>query len=263
MHGKCGKLDPDHNPRALKLAKYLTGEALPAPTPMRDWLTPVGYYPMLGNDVAGDCTFGSIYHLRQAVGVASGNIFSPTRDMAIGGYSALTGYDPSTGANDRGAQMQDVIEFARAGNLPGVDPIASISLDWTNATEVMQAIDIFGGVYFGIQLPSTAEEQFDARQPIDVPWWPFIRGGHAVILGGYRNADFGPDCVLWGTVDPSYPSPVLPMSWPFVFRFGDEAHVILFRSWFTTSNGVVEPSDKAPNGLDYSVLCPDLQSLAA
>jgi len=264
MHGKCGKLDPVHNPRALKLAKYLTGEALPAPTPMRDWLTPVGYYPMLGNDVAGDCTFASMLHLGQVWSVNSGKSFLPTRQEALNGYTALTGYDQATGANDNGAQMADVINFAAAGNLPGIKPLASVSVDWTNATEIMQAIDLFGGVYFGIQLPSSAEEQFDQRQPITVPWWPWIRGGHAIVLGGYRDPGFGPDCVLWGTVDPSYPSPILSMSWPFVFRFGDEAHVILDREWFKVdAGGTVEPTSEAPSGLDYEQLCPDLQALAA
>src|ERR1700690_4287507 len=86
----------------LQLSKYT---AALAPTPVKVyWEYGVkGPWGMLGNDRVGDCEIARIAHMLMLFTAHTGSMVIPTLDEVIAVYSAITGYDPATGANDNGA----------------------------------------------------------------------------------------------------------------------------------------------------------------
>jgi len=156
--------------------------------------TPV---PMLGNDRAGNCVWCTQAHILQAMQRGIGKketVFSD--DSVFADYSAVTGFalgDPST---DQGTGMADGASYWRKTGIHDASgkahPISAyVSLRLHDIDELMQAAFDFGGVALGVQLPKSAEEQWDHEEP-----WHYwgrkssILGGHAVaLLGRNHNGD--------------------------------------------------------------------------
>jgi hypothetical protein len=80
---------------------------------------------------------------------------------------------------------------------------------------VQHAIQLFGGVYLGFQVPEGCEEQFDAH----TPWVPgkLTASGHAVFATAY-DAD-GLTVLTWGSTQKA--------TWAWWDECVDEAYAIL------------------------------------
>ena len=60
---------------------------------------------MMDNDQIGDCTCAAAGHLiMEWTANAQSKMVTPTDKQIVAAYSAITGYNPTTGANDNGAQ---------------------------------------------------------------------------------------------------------------------------------------------------------------
>src|SRR5579863_10642044 len=101
---KLGKQDARHDPRALLLASYIT-PALPAPPTTFDLTSKMpADWGMMDNDQIGDCTCAAAGHLiMEWTANAGKKMVTPTDKQIVAAYSAITGYNPTTGANDNGA----------------------------------------------------------------------------------------------------------------------------------------------------------------
>src|SRR5580692_12979946 len=155
---KYGKLPPRKDHRDLILDKYFT-PALPSPPPSYAWL-PFLKWLMLGNDVAGDCTIAGILHAIMGWLAYVFNIYLPTTTQAFTVYTAVTaeenngqGYDPNTGANDLGCNMNDVLNYVRQNPINGHTLIGYAALNPQDLQQVKTSIMLFGCVYFGINVP--------------------------------------------------------------------------------------------------------------
>src|SRR5258708_38970007 len=111
---KLGKLTARHDPRTLLLATYAT-PALPAPPVQINVAKDVkGSWGMMDNDQIGDCTCAAAGHLlMEWTASAQGKMYTPSDAQIVAAYSAITGYNPKTGANDNGAQELDVLNYWR------------------------------------------------------------------------------------------------------------------------------------------------------
>ena len=151
---------------------------------VKAWDAAFKAWPMDGNDVIGDCTVAAIAHMVMLWTATTGVMVKPTRDQVVAVYSAITGYDPVTGANDNGAAITDVLEYWRTKGIAGHKIDGWAQVDQTNLQEIKQAIYLFGGVNPGLQLPQSAMDQSKNGQP----WTVLKRDGG--ILGGHSVPAF-------------------------------------------------------------------------
>ena len=241
---KLGRLPVRHDARTLKLAKYLP--QLPTPPPVCDWGAKVSVWGMCCNDRLGCCTVSAIDHMLTGwIKNDTGVEFAVTDAQTVLAYSAITGYNPKTGANDNGAVELDVLNYWRNKGIAGKKILAYVKLAENNADHLKISCFLFGGVYIGVSLPLSAQGQ-KLWDVVDDPIrsQPGSWGGHAIPIVGYN--DVGPVCVTWGELQ--------PMTWAFFFKYCDEAYAIISRDWTGTD-------DMAPCGFDFAQLAVDLAEL--
>lgn len=230
---KLGKLPPKFDCRTLLLHRYIT-KALPPPPPAIDWgakvvapgsTQPNSGWDMLGNDQAGDCAEAGILHAIQSwsadAGTPPGGIV-PNAGEAFSLYAALTGFDPASGNNDNGTVLLDALNYWRQTGIslpsapsnlsnppspPGtvVHKIGAYAqVDPHNPVLIRQAINLFGGLYCGVELPVGVQNSQVWGIPANpiyhwMPAWrPGSWGGHCVWIVAYdQNAYY---CVSWGQI---------------------------------------------------------------
>jgi hypothetical protein len=248
---KLGKQDARHDPRALLLASYLT-TALPVPPATLNIADNIQAWGMMENDQIGDCTCAAAGHLIMEWTANSGKkMVTPTDKQIVAAYSAITGYNPVTGANDNGAVEVDVLNYWRQTGIAGHKIGAYVSLEPSNHSHVMDAVYLFEGCYIGMQLPLSAQAQTQNHQPWSVPpggptgnGKPGSWGGHAVPVVAYDSR--GVTVVTWGALQ--------VMTWSFWETYCDEAYAIL-------STDYINGKKQAPQGFSLTQLQADLADL--
>lgn len=247
---KLGKKPARQDPRTLKLAKYFLPTLPPAPESL-SWITGMSGWGMLGNDTLGDCTIADIAHGLQ---VAMGNVgfawdASVSEAEAIKYYELWCGYNPADPSTDQGGVILDELNTWRSTNFAGHKLVGYADPSITDIEHVKQAINLFGGVSIGIQLPVTAQGQSSwevVGDPNNDPnSQPGSWGGHAVFCPAYDVNNL--TCITWGAP--------LNMSWNFFQTYADEAHALFMGMW-------VEKK-AAPSGFDWTQLTTDLQAVTA
>lgn len=252
---KLGKLAPKANSKTLDFAKYLTG-GLPDPAEKvyREYKTPEAAKSFFGNDTVGDCTFAGAANGIILMTCHTGTVVIPTLAQVLGGYSAVTGYDPSkTDSNgnnptDNGAAMTDVLAYLQSTGLAGHKILGWAQIDHTNLVHRKIAVDLFGFTYVGVNLPSKAQDQFSAGQPWEVVPGDSIEGGHCILHPGYGSE--GDDYVTWARWDQKASA-----EWSRTYI--DEEYVIVSDLWIN------QATQKTPGGIDLPTLQADLKLLAA
>jgi hypothetical protein len=252
---KLGKHPARHDPRTLLLASYAT-PALPAPPATMNLAKKVkGPWGMMDNDQLGDCTCAAAGHLiMEWTANAQSKMFTPPDQQIVDAYSAITGYNPTTGANDNGAVELDVLNYWRQQGIAGHKVAAFMALEPSNHTHVMDAVWIFGGCYIGLALPKTAQAQTSNKQIWSVPpagtggdGAPGSWGGHAVPVVAYDSRSL--TVVTWGALQ--------TMTWGFWAAYCDEAYAILSPDFLQQKGG----QTVAPSGFNLAQLQADLADL--
>jgi len=249
---KLGKQAARHDPRTLLLASYIT-PALPTPPAAFDLTAKVGSsWGMMDNDQIGDCTCAAAGHLLMEWTANAGKkMFAPSDKQIVAAYSAISGYNPETGANDNGANEIDVLNYWRQTGIAGHKIGAYVALEPSNHTHIMDSVYIFEGCYIGLALPTSAQAQVQNHQPWSVPpggptgdGQPGSWGGHAVPVVGYDARTV--TVVTWGALQ--------AMTWSFWDAYCDEGNAIL-------SNDYLNGKKLAPQGFSLQQLQGDLADL--
>jgi len=244
---KLGRLPADPTTPKLKLASFLTATAPVVYPENRDWLSLVPHWPMYLNDRIGDCTCATAAHLVQVF-----NRYGQKKDVQVTdndvltAYSAVSGYDPATGANDDGAVVQDVLNYWRKEGVGGHKILAFAQVDHKNPDELRSAMNIFGNIYLGIDFPNTAMAQFDNDEPWDFVHGAYSEGGHAINAGYYDVSDGMWKIITWGKVQ--------PMTQAFFDAYVDEAWVVISQEWLDANNRNPEGIDMATLGDEFTRL---------
>lgn len=171
-----------------------------APSPQLtsiDWYSHVAQWPMYGNDTIGDCVPAGFGHAVESWTAYASTEVDVTDPDVIAAYSAISGYDPNTGANDNGCNMQDACSYWRKTGVEGHKILAFGALKLDAAT-LHAALAAFGSVYIGINCPDSAQQQFAAGQPWSVVPGAQIEGGHCVLIVGYDQVTSRWMVVTWG-----------------------------------------------------------------
>lgn len=254
IYGKLGKKAPRIDHRTLKLRDYLVpNPILPAPPAEVSWVTAVTpAFPMDLNDSLGDCVIAAMAHMIQQwtffATNGSGTVI-PTNSQVLSAYEALGGYVPNDPSTDNGVVMLDALQYWKGSGFAGHKILAYMAVDWTNLTEIFQAIQLFGNVFLGISLPITVQSSDD---------WTVADGGTHTADGA--PGSWGGHCVPIMAASPETLTVVtwgekLKMSHNFLFDYAEEAYVVLSPDFFTKLG-------KTPGvGLDVNQLLADLAAL--
>lgn len=245
VHGKLGKLAPKRKAKTLRLAKYIV--SLPQLPAVFDWTGKVPSWGMMRNDTIGDCTCAAAGHLIMSWTTANSKELVPTDDDIVAAYAAITGYDPKTGEGDTGAAELDVLDYWRKTGIAGRRIGAYASIKPSDIPHIKFAIWAFGGIYLGVNLPLSAQNQASWAMPAnqnDPGAVPGSWGGHAVCATGY-DAD-GVTVITWGQP--------LKVSWAFFATYFEEAYCLWSPDFIT--------GDKpAPSGFDQNTLRADFSAV--
>ncbi len=248
---KLGKQVARHDPRTLLLASYVT-PALPPPPAQHDLTSKINSWGMMDNDQLGDCTCAAAGHLiMEWTANAGKKMVTPTDKQIVAAYSAITGYNPGTGANDNGAVEIDVLNYWRQSGIAAHKIGAYVALEPSNHIHIMDSVYIFEGCYIGLQLPVSAQAQVQNHQPWSVPpggptgdGKPGSWGGHAVPVVAYDAR--GVTVVTWGALQ--------AMTWSFWEAYCDEAYAII-------SPDYLNDKQESPAGFNMQQLQADLADL--
>lgn len=250
-HGLCGALPRDHSLKAPILEHYLTGAELPRAPRTVDWMTKVPSWPMYLNDRIGDCTCAGMAHALGAMDYYANGTEALFADKTVEAmYSAVSGYNPATGANDNGTTLQQVCQHMvktgirdTNGRVHRLAAWAEVE-NYTDTDLLKQVLFAFGSVYLAFNLPQSAQEQFEEEQPwVPVAGSPII-GGHCVVLQYFPK----PKIITWGAEQ--------EMDDAFLDEYCTEAIALVTADW-------VDANGLSPSGLNLSQLVDDADALAA
>lgn len=243
-----GKAPPKVDERTLKAARYF--KALAPPPPSNDWTTKASSaFGQMLNDKLGDCTCAAMAHFIQCVSAANGKEITVSDADVLAAYIGACGYNPSDPSTDRGGVELDVLNYWRQTGIGGYKIDAFVALEPSNLLHVKQAHNLGGGLYIGLSLPTTAQNQ-DVWHPSlggteqggsNNDATPGSWGGHAVVVEAY-DAN-GLTVITWGMKK--------RMTWPFWNVYCDEAYMVLSNLW-------AQPGKLSPSGFDEDTLRADL-----
>jgi hypothetical protein len=157
-------------------------------------------YGMLGNDQWGDCVIAGGMHESIVLNSEAGNPVPRFTTLdAQDEYTAVTGFNPADLSTDQGTDVQAAAAYRlktgyrdSKGNRHKI--VAYLAV---NSDDLPLAAYTLGSAGWGMNVPASAEGQFDAGQP-----WTFVpgdrlQGQHYVPLVGRTSV--GNDVVItWG-----------------------------------------------------------------
>lgn len=240
-----GKLPAQPARPQLRLEKYVTAD-LPEPPASVDWQAPVDVagWPMYLNDRIGCCTFAEIgHHIQLVTKAATGTAVKVSDDAILTGYEAVSGYRPGDPSSDVGARLADVMDYWLKIGVGGHRIIAHASIHPSNTKLIKQAIALFGGVSIGMNVPKSAEDQFNNGHP-----WTYVKGsrslgGHCVLMGAY-----GPG--MWKVITWAAEQEMDDL---FYQHEVDEVRLPVTTEWFKDG--------KSPTGIDMRTMGADYAAL--
>jgi hypothetical protein len=232
-----GKSSPRCHPAIRDLVEYVNGpidapESV-APPAITDW-------HMDENDRLGCCGFAGQDHANMTWEWLTHQTVRPAGDSVVG--QAYLSYNHG---QDAGVVLAKVLrDWTARALIPGLWHILRYApVHPQHIPALKYTISTFGGAYVGIQLPQSAEDQFNAGEEWTVVPGSPILGGHCVWLCGY-DAE-GVYLVSWGRC--------VKASWQWWQTYGDEAWAIIPHEYHASN----------PDGIDVAQLDSDLHLAAA
>lgn len=245
---RLGKLAPRFDERTLKLARYVNLSQLPAAPEATDRAaTKHSAFQMFDNDKYGDCTCAGMGNYELFWSSLTSRAVELTTEDILSAYSAITGFNPVTGANDNGAVELDVLNYWRTVGLAGHKIGAYAAINLTNQELARTSMYLFDGVYLGVALPVTAQSQevWDYEPQFGSQAYPGSWGGHCIVAVDYNSV--GPLVATWGSVK--------QMTWAFWDHYVDEAYVVI-------APEQLDDQGKTAEGFDLAALQADLQAVS-
>ena len=245
--GMLGKLAPhpeSTHPR-VRLSNHLKSAALPPTPAVVDYASKVRAWPMYLNDQLGDCTCAGVGHCVQAwTAYAKGLVTLP--DSAVLSLYERMGYVPGDPSTDNGAVEQDVLAEVHKNGIGGHKILAYAQVNHTNPEEMKTALNLFGSLYLGAQMPQSAMDQTNSGQPWSVvPGSPIV-GGHCFVAQRWDTTAAPMTVVTWGQLQR-----VTDQWW---LENGDEAWVVITQDWFSANGKTITGVDLVQLGDEFAVV---------
>jgi hypothetical protein len=214
-------VNQDRRTVLFRLANFIDKPNLP---PLLDHVAPPEAFSprMFANDRLGDCTIAGECNAVLLDAARAGVAAPPiSDDDAIARYSKVDGYVPGDPSTDQGGIELDVLNDWRHDPLSGIELVAFASVDVHDTELLRYAIQLFGGVYDGIELPTTAQSQVGGLWDTVPGMVPGSWGGHCTYKCGFDYRLAVPEYLdaTWGTLQ--------RLTEAFWRAIGDEAYVLL------------------------------------
>lgn len=253
MAFKLGRNRPTALVRSLHLRNYLMRTYPPAPV-SDDW-TPeamASLNQMYLNDQLGDCVIACGAHLEGVLtGNASGTPIVYTNDQIVQQYSAISGYN-GTPQTDNGCDEQTALNYWQQNGFAGGTKFAGwIRVNGADPTETRAAINLFGNLVFGVELPDAWLESMPS------PGFTWDVAGNADPDNGHCFGGFGyvPGKIkisTWGMTGWITDAAVAQYG---ADTQGGELYTVLSEDWLS------KVTTLSPSGFDWSQLQADLQAI--
>jgi hypothetical protein len=245
---KLGRKAVVTDTRTMRLSKFFTA-TLPPPPISRDWSKGVKAWSMLLNDTLGDCTCAGIGHAIQVWTANSSIEATVTDDDVLAAYEVWCGYNPADPSTDQGGIELSVLKDFKAQGFAGHNLTAFASVLPANTVHVQQAINLFVGLYIGMDVPQYIMPTDGSDTPLLWDLNPTadntIIGGHCVYVTGYDQV--GPKFISWGA---NY-----QMTWRYWGLRVDEAYALI-------SKDFIAASGLSPSGFSLMDLETDLVNIS-
>ncbi|MDE2107117.1 MAG: hypothetical protein KGL39_58460 [Patescibacteria group bacterium] len=240
-----GKKQAKADLRTKLFEDYYTG--LPVLKDSVDWGKLVPEWGMMLNDKIGDCTCAGAGHLIMDWSSNANKLVTPSDHDILKAYEDVSGYNPANPRSDNGAAELDVLNYWRNTGIAGHKILAFVQVNVKNVNHVKAAIQLFGGVYAGVQLPVSAQGKSEWVMPqLGMPQdvIPGSWGGHAIPIVAFDEKQC--TCITWGQR--------LQMDWLFWLTYMEECWSIVTED-FIAANGM------SPSGFNLQALMDDLKAL--
>lgn len=239
---RLGRIRPQVLPPSLKLGNYLDPTITPPASIDYTPAAKAALARMYLNDEYGDCVIAAKFH---AIGIWTGN----ETGTPIQGTDAEVkkAYVSFCGPGDNGCNMAAVNDILKTKGVVVNGVVHKIenyvSVDNTNKIEVQVAIDLFGGLDVGVDLPNAWANSEDVWDVTSTR----IVGGHCIYAVGYNAT--GVVVATWGGLRTITWAAFLSKRWV------NECYAILAPDWFS--------SGKTPAGIDANRLRDDFSKLSS
>ena len=238
--------------RGLNLADYVTSEAAAVPA-SRMWLPGIPY-GFMGNDTLNDCVEAAMGHAIQIFTYDARPPASPAGSRASDAtiealYSTVTGYVPGNPATDVGSTIDAGLAYWQVQGIAGHKLTACPFIISYQTGLIRQAINWFGLIDIGVELPISAQAQIGGIWDVPpggatgdgaVGSW----GGHSFVVGGFDATYlYG---VPWNGIQ--------RMTWAFFATYCDQVYALVDKDWLMKSG-------KTPSGLNLAQLLADAKTI--
>lgn len=249
---KFGRRPRISDERTFKLSGYLdTQNELPIPK-RHNWGKKIkkDKWGVMGNFRTNLCTCAAAGHLIMVWTSNTSKLQRPQEEDIMKAYCDLTNYNPETDENDEGVEALKVLKYWRKNGIAGEKIIAFAEVEDGNHEQLLKTIYLFGGCYVGLNLPKSAERQYNTTKK-----WTIPRGGkkkdakkgswigHMVLVTGYNKDELR--VVTWGRE--------IIMTIDFWKEYGEESYAVFSETFIK--------NDKTPTGISVEVLLNDIENL--
>ncbi|HXH27267.1 MAG TPA: hypothetical protein VNG90_05190 [Candidatus Acidoferrum sp.] len=249
MSLKLGKTPARPGAMQFKLSNYINKAVLPKPPAHfgHEQLIGSHAWQLLGNDQYGDCVWAGAAHETMMWNMEAGHAVTFSEQSVLGDYSKVTGFKPTDPSTDQGTDMQVAASYRRKTGIEDANGhrhkvAAYLAITPGDLEEHYQAMYLFGAVGIGINVPTTAMDQFRQNKPWDVVPGASIEGGHYIPLVAKRT---NLECVTWGQIQ--------PMTVRFFEKYNDESVAYVSLEMLA--------HNKSPEGFNAAQLQKDLAAL--
>lgn len=235
----------------LQIDSYLYAAELPAVPKVFGSPQLIQSWKILANDFYGDCVWAGAAHetmMLRAAAHYQPPLFSNT--AVLSDYSAVTGFKQSDPSTDQGTDVQEAAAYRQktgildaSGQRHKIDSYAALKPGDLHQLDI--ACYLFGAVGIGVDLPDTAEDQFNRMEPWSVVSGSSSMGGHYVPIVG-RNSLGMYLAVTWGRLQAVEPG--------FIMQFMDEGLVYV-------STERLNQKGFSPQGVDLAGLQSDFAAV--
>ncbi|MDQ6610583.1 MAG: hypothetical protein M3Y85_12265 [Bacteroidota bacterium] len=249
---KSGKLPYVHDPRTLHLSDYLSWEPSVKIPQEYNWGRKIhpDKWSSFGNLKINDCTCAAAGHLIMTWTGNIGRFHRPTTRSIVKAYTDITGFNPKTDGIGKPVEAIKALKYWRKHGIDNHKIIAFAKLSFKNREQLKQAIYLYGGCYVGLNLPKSAEKQYNESKKWTVPrngangvGEPGSWIGHALSITGYSKNEL--TAISWGKE--------IIMSLDFWEKYVDESYAV-FSSDFVRD-------DHTPTKIKIDVLRKDVAIL--
>jgi hypothetical protein len=241
---KLGALPPQFPGGLSDLTYYVAGSlptppaTLTAPSPPAGIADQYGPWNILSNDTLGDCGVAGLQHAMEVDAVLVKETETWPTSAQAGEY-----YMKYTGGVDGGVVLSQYLQYVRTHGYFGRYLYGYAPVKVSDVPTLQTATWMYGFVYTGVQIPQSAQEQFQNGQPWTVVNGSSIEGGHCVPIVAYDDNYLY--CITWGRIQ--------AISYSWWHQFSTEA-------WCAIP-GTIEGHNGDGRGINLAALRADLDSL--